>query len=124
MKTDPLYIWSASREMGQGVTTAMPQFAAEALHMDLNAISVAPGDTTMTPYGKTTTSSRSTFHSGNAILEACGRKAAGARPVAGGTDVYVNMHSGKGHAAAVLDLKGLKELHGQRLTVEGLDLGL
>lgn len=57
------------------------------------------------------------------ILEACGRKAAGARPVAGGTDVYVNMHSGKEHAAAVLDLKGLKELQGQRLTAEGLDLG-
>ena len=49
----------------------MPQFAAEALHMDLDRISVAPVDTTMTPYDKTTTSSRSTFHSGNAILEAC-----------------------------------------------------
>lgn len=66
-----LYIWSASREMGQGVTTTMPQFAAESLHMDLDKISVAPVDTTMTPYDKTTTSSRSTFHSGNAILEAC-----------------------------------------------------
>lgn len=66
-----VYIWSASREMGQGVTTTMPQFAAEALHMDLDRISVAPVDTTMTPYDKTTTSSRSTFHSGNAILEAC-----------------------------------------------------
>lgn len=66
-----VYIWSASREMGQGVTTTMPQFAAEALHMDLDKISVAPVDTTMTPYDKTTTSSRSTFHSGNAILEAC-----------------------------------------------------
>lgn len=66
-----IYIWSASREMGQGVTTTMPQFAAEALHMDLDRISVAPVDTAMTPYDKTTTSSRSTFHSGNAILEAC-----------------------------------------------------
>lgn len=66
-----LYIWSASREMGQGVTTTMPQFAAESLHMDLDKISVAPVDTTMTPFDKTTTSSRSTFHSGNAILEAC-----------------------------------------------------
>ncbi len=66
-----LYIWSASREMGQGVTTTMPQFAAESLHMDLERISVSPVDTSMTPYDKTTTSSRSTFHSGNAILEAC-----------------------------------------------------
>lgn len=57
------------------------------------------------------------------MLEACRLKAAGAKPVAGGTDVYVNMHAGKERPAAVLDLKGLKELQGQRLTVEGLDLG-
>lgn len=57
------------------------------------------------------------------ILEACRLKAAGAKPVAGGTDVYVNMHGGKEKAAEVLDLKGLKELQGQRLTPEGLDLG-
>ena len=66
-----LYIWSASREMGQGVTTTMPQFAAETMHMDLERVSVPPVDTSMTPFDKTTTSSRSTFHSGNAILEAC-----------------------------------------------------
>lgn len=57
------------------------------------------------------------------MLEACRLKAAGAKPVAGGTDVYVNMHAGKERPAAVLDLKGLKELQGQRLTAEGLDLG-
>ncbi len=66
-----VYIWSASREMGQGVTTTMPQFAAESLRIDMDKITVAPVDTTMTPFDKTTTSSRSTFHSGNAILEAC-----------------------------------------------------
>ena len=66
-----VFIWSASREMGQGVTTTLPQFAAESLQLDLDKISVAPVDTAMTPYDKTTTSSRSTFHSGNAILEAC-----------------------------------------------------
>lgn len=32
---------------------------------------MAPVDTAITPYDKTTTSSRSTFHSGNAVLEAC-----------------------------------------------------
>lgn len=57
------------------------------------------------------------------MLEACRLKTAGAKPVAGGTDVYVNMHAGKERPAAVLDLKGLKELQGQRLTAEGLDLG-
>lgn len=66
-----LYIMSASTEMGQGVTTTLPQIAAQALGMDLEKISVAPVDTAITPYDKTTTSSRSTFHSGNAVLEAC-----------------------------------------------------
>ena len=39
--------------------------------MALEKISMAPVDTAITPYDKTTTSSRSTFHSGNAVLEAC-----------------------------------------------------
>ncbi len=66
-----LYIMSASTEMGQGVTTTLPQIAAQTLGMDLEKISMAPVDTAITPFDKTTTSSRSTFHSGNAILEAC-----------------------------------------------------
>lgn len=56
--------------------------------------------------------------------EACALKAAGAKPVAGGTDVYVNMHGGKDHSPRVLDIKRLKELQGQRFSVDsGLDLG-
>lgn len=58
------------------------------------------------------------------FAEACRLKAEGAKPVAGGTDVYVNMHGGKEKTAKVLDIKGLKELQGQRFTAgEGLDLG-
>lgn len=57
------------------------------------------------------------------LLEACALKASGAKPVAGGTDVYVNMHGGKESAAEIVDIKGLKALQGQRLTAEGLDLG-
>lgn len=64
-------IMSASREMGQGVRTVLPQFAASVLGVDVDRISVAQVDTAITPYDKTTTSSRSTFHSGNAVLEAC-----------------------------------------------------
>ena len=56
-------------------------------------------------------------------LEACQLKAAGAKPVAGGTDVYVNMHAGKERAGEIVDLKGLEPLRGQKLTAEGLDLG-
>ena len=57
------------------------------------------------------------------VLEACARKAAGAKPVAGGTDVFVNMHAGKEHAGKIVDLKGLEALRGQQLTAQGLDLG-
>lgn len=66
-----LYIMAGSTEMGQGVTTTLPQIAAQALSMDLEKVSMAPVDTAMTPFDKTTTSSRSTFHAGNAVLEAC-----------------------------------------------------
>lgn len=66
-----LHIMSASREMGQGVTTAVPQIAAQALGLDLDRVFMAPVDTATTPYDKTTTSSRSTFHAGNAVLDAC-----------------------------------------------------
>lgn len=56
--------------------------------------------------------------------EACALKAGGALPVAGGTDVYVNMHGGKDRVPEVVDLKLLKELQGQTYTAgQGLDLG-
>lgn len=56
--------------------------------------------------------------------EACTLKADGATPVAGGTDVYVNMHGGKERTGKVLDLKNLRELQGVSYTEgQGLDLG-
>ncbi|MCC8163844.1 MAG: FAD binding domain-containing protein [Lachnospiraceae bacterium] len=57
------------------------------------------------------------------FVEACALKADGAKPVAGGTDVFVNMHGGKDKSARVLDIKRLKELQGQRFSESGLDLG-
>ncbi len=58
------------------------------------------------------------------FAEACRLKEEGALPVAGGTDVYVNMHGGKEKVEKVLDIKKLKELAGQSYKKgEGLDLG-
>ena len=65
-----LTILDASREMGQGVVTVLPQIAAGGIGMNIDKISVSPVDTAFSPYDKTTTSSRSTFHGGNAILMA------------------------------------------------------
>jgi len=64
-------VMSASTDMGQGVRTVLPQFVTSVLGVDVDKISVSQIDTSITPYDKTTTSSRSTFHSGNAVLEAC-----------------------------------------------------
>lgn len=58
------------------------------------------------------------------LEEACRLKAEGAKPVAGGTDVYVNMHGGKDAFPQIVDLKRVKELQGQRFVPgQGLDLG-
>jgi len=61
---------SGAREMGQGVETALPQIAASVLGMDVERIVMSPVDTAFTPYDKTTTSSRATFHSGKAVMRA------------------------------------------------------
>ena len=58
------------------------------------------------------------------LAEACRLKAGGAKVVAGGTDVFVNMHGGKDHSAKVVDVKNLPELQGHSFDPEtGLDLG-
>lgn len=63
-------ILDSSREMGQGLTTAFCQIAAETLGIDVDKVSMAPVDTMFSPFDKTTTSSRSTFHGGNAVVDA------------------------------------------------------
>ena len=58
------------------------------------------------------------------LEEACRLKAEGAEVVAGGTDVFVNMHGGKDRAAKVVDVKNVPELQGHTFDPDaGLDLG-
>ena len=58
------------------------------------------------------------------LAEACRLKADGAKVVAGGTDVFVNMHGGKDHSAKVVDVKNIPELQGHSFDPEtGLNLG-
>lgn len=58
------------------------------------------------------------------LQEACRLKAGGATPVAGGTDVFVNMHGGKDRSSAVVDLKNIPQLQGHSFSPEtGLKLG-
>ena len=58
---------SSTSEVGQGGETTLCQIAAEELGVPLENVSKAAPDTAYTPFDESTTSSRSTFHMGNAV---------------------------------------------------------
>ncbi len=58
---------SSTHEVGQGSETTLCQIAAEELGVPLASVSKAAPDTAFTPFDESTTSSRSTFHMGNAV---------------------------------------------------------
>ena len=60
----------STTELGQGVGIVIPQIVSEELGIPLNMISTVQVDTDHTPLDKTTTSSRATFHLGNATIKA------------------------------------------------------
>ena len=60
-------ILSSTTEVGQGSETILCQIAAEELGVPLSWVRKATPDTAFTPYDTSTTSSRSTFHMGNAV---------------------------------------------------------
>ena len=57
-------------DLGQGSNEAMALIAAQTLGVPLGAIRVHTGDTDQDPHGGMSTASRTTFVSGNAVLEA------------------------------------------------------
>ena len=63
-------ILSSTTEVGQGSETVLCQIAAETLGIPLETVSKAAPDTAFTPFDASTTSSRSTFHMGNAVRTA------------------------------------------------------
>ena len=67
-----LTVHSSSVEMGQGVRTTLAQVVAEELGVDVDRVTVADPDTAISPFDTNTASSRSTFHMGNAVIEAVG----------------------------------------------------
>jgi CO/xanthine dehydrogenase Mo-binding subunit len=54
-------------EIGQGCNTILSQVAAEELKIPFEKVRMAPLDTDMIPFDASTTSSRSTYHMGNAV---------------------------------------------------------
>jgi len=63
-------ILSSTTEVGQGSETILCQMAAEELGVPLSWVRKATPDTAFTPFDASTTSSRSTFHMGNAVRTA------------------------------------------------------
>lgn len=57
-------------EIGQGANTIFSQIVSEELGVPLENVSISTPDTEVTPYDSSTTSSRSTFHMGNALKKA------------------------------------------------------
>ena len=58
-------------EVGQGAATAMAQVAAEEFGLPLEKVKMVWGDTSITPYFPSSSSSRTTFQLGKAIWLAC-----------------------------------------------------
>jgi carbon-monoxide dehydrogenase large subunit len=63
-------LFVASTEQGQGVKTILAKMVANELNVPLDKVKVIMGDTELTPFDTSTTSSRSTFHMGNAVRDA------------------------------------------------------
>src|SRR5574342_1141003 len=57
-------------EIGQGCSTILSQVAAEELKVPMAKVHMHPLDTDVIPYDASTTSSRSTYHMGNAVRRA------------------------------------------------------
>jgi len=57
-------------DMGQGNNSVACIFFAEAMQIDINKVNVAQVDTLYTPYEKSATGSRLTFHMGRVLIEA------------------------------------------------------
>lgn len=60
-------VLSSTSEVGQGCDTVLPQIVAEELGVPLDWVTKASPDTATTPFDESSTSSRSTFHMGNAV---------------------------------------------------------
>lgn len=60
-------VLTSTVDMGQGARTCLAQIVGDELGLPLDRVSVSFPDTDFTPYDKATSSSRSTFHMGQAV---------------------------------------------------------
>ncbi|MEC9488937.1 MAG: molybdopterin cofactor-binding domain-containing protein [Halanaerobium sp.] len=65
-----IIIWTAAADVGQGVATVVTQIAAEVLRTDPGMFRVCQGDTHLTQNAGSTSATRQTFFTGNAVKAA------------------------------------------------------
>ncbi|HET9497059.1 MAG TPA: xanthine dehydrogenase family protein molybdopterin-binding subunit [Candidatus Limnocylindria bacterium] len=83
-------ILTASTEMGQGTKTIFPQLVAETLGVDVEAVEIAPQDTSIVPDSGPTVASRTAMVVGGLLIKAAQRMKAQVEDGTGGsfTDTY------------------------------------
>ncbi|HET7004015.1 MAG TPA: xanthine dehydrogenase family protein molybdopterin-binding subunit [Candidatus Binatia bacterium] len=64
---------TSTSDMGQGAQTSLAQIVADELALPFERVTVTFPDSDVTPYDKSTSSSRATFHMGKAAQIACGQ---------------------------------------------------
>ncbi|MGH7872317.1 MAG: xanthine dehydrogenase family protein molybdopterin-binding subunit, partial [Candidatus Angelobacter sp.] len=64
---------TSSAEIGQGAQTSLAQIVGDVLGLPIERVTVTTPDTDVTPYDKSTSSSRTTFHMGRAAQIAAGQ---------------------------------------------------
>lgn len=67
---DKILIRTAAADVGQGLLTVITQIAAEVLRVKLETIRIIQGDTHLTKNSGSTSASRQTFFTGNAVKDA------------------------------------------------------
>ncbi|MCL7384731.1 MAG: xanthine dehydrogenase family protein molybdopterin-binding subunit [Thaumarchaeota archaeon] len=66
-----LEVYTSLVEEGQGSKHVLAKIAANELGIPLSKVKVITSDTEVTPWDTSTTSSRTVFHQGNALIDAC-----------------------------------------------------
>lgn len=116
---------SSTTEVGQGSETVLRQVAAEALGVPLASVRKVTPDTAVTPFDASTTSSRSTFHMGNAVrmaaADARAQLLALAAPVLGAAPERLRLRDG--HVVVADAAVGIKELLAHHFGPNGTVLG-
>ncbi len=64
-------LYTGTADIGQGSVTVLKQLVCEAMGLTLEKVEVVYGDSKMAPYDRGPVGSRTTFVTGNAVLNAC-----------------------------------------------------